>query len=206
MATQDMFVLDPHYADWVWNYIRSRARVYWPDDKRLNYITEVTPETKTWYRDGSWDKTDNAEWFRKGEIGMPDFPGFPGMDFRKGSVRSARLAGVSYTVVGSWYTFEAVNDAGDPAVFDPIRLPVTDGMVEEAKDWSRSYGGEFLRRKGVEFNERFATALDGEEASRAASELSDVHVRIPEVTTEQEAKDVLREATDMAERAVRQVM
>lgn len=206
MPGSDAFVLDWHYADWVYRYIESRGRVYWPDDERLTFITDLGLETNKWYRDGTWDKPGAGRWQEETGIGVPDFTGSAKFDFVREKVRSTRLAGVAYTVIGSWYTFEATNDANEPMVFDPIRLPVTQDMIPEAKEWARERGGSHQRTKGVEFQERFATALEGDAAQRAARQLSDVHLRIPDLDTEQEAKDTFREATDMAERAVRQVM
>lgn len=204
-GTED-FVCDPLFADWVWNHIKSSPRVYWPDDERLTYQTEAGFETKKWYRSGSWDREVPDMWRENTGFGVPDFTGHPGLDFRKDLVRSVYLAGVSYTVVGSWYTFEMKEDEDTPLMLDPIRLPVTQDMVSEAKAWGRDWGGSFVREKDVEFKERFATVLDDDEAFQAAAQLNDVHLKIGNIESERRAKNIFREATDMAERAVRSVL
>jgi hypothetical protein len=206
MGTNEDFVLDMYYADWLFEYIRSRTRFYWPDDQRLSYHLKVGFDTTTWYRDGSWNDRDPEDWHEDTGFGAPDFIGSPRLDFIKNRVQQVRLAGVTYSTIGSWYTFEAIEAEDGAAKFDPIRLPVTDQMRGEAKRWARDRGGRVTREKGVEFQERYATVLDGDEASRAAGQLNDVHVTIPDITSEQEAKEVFEEATMMAERAVRQVM
>lgn len=205
MGTQEDFILDLHYANWVWNHIKSSQRVYWPEDERFYYQIEAGIETKKYYRDGTWDRESATDYQEATDIGVPDFIGTPKVEFMKGLVRSVYIAGVSYTTIGSWYTFEITEDEeDDEAMFDPIRLPVTYEMIPEAKKFARDRGGSFIREKGVEFQERYATALSEDEARLAASDLNDVHVKIP-ARSEQEAKEVIREATAMAERAVREV-
>ena len=204
-GTED-FIADYHFADWVWRHIKSSARINWPEDERLTYQVEAGIDTTKWYRDGTWDRENPEDWQESSGFGAPDFIGSPSLDFLKDNVRSVYLAGVTYTVVGSWYTFEIQEDEDTPLRYDPIRLPVTQNMVQEAKDWGRDWGGEFLREKDVEFKERFATVLDEDEAFQAAAQLNDVHIRIENVTSERHAKEIFREATDMAERAVRNVL
>jgi len=206
MGTNEDFVLDMHFADWVWNHIESSPRIYWPDDERLIYQTKVGIETKKWYRDGTWDKDNWKDWKEQSGFGVPDFTGTPELDFLKDSVSWVGLAGTPYTIIGGWYTFEAQQDEGEPAEFRPIRVPVPDEMIGTVRQFAKENGGEVTRVKGVEFAERFADALDGDEAHRAVGMLNDVHVNIPNVTTEEQAKRIFTEATDYAERAVRTVM
>jgi len=62
------------------------------------------------------------------------------------------------------------------------------------------------RVKPVEFTERFAEALPATEARSAVRDMQDVHVRFDNVESEREAKRLVEEATDYAERGARAVM
>lgn len=203
MGDTDDFILDPKFADWVWRHIRSSGRLYWPDDKRLTYLINPGSNQEKYIRDGTWDDDVWNDWWQTMGVMGPKMEFTPSTDFRKGTVREVGLAGVSYSNIGSWYTFEMREKVDEDLKYTPLRIPVTREMIEEVREWADDNDGEVQRVKPVSFEERYATALPDTQASKAARQLEDVHVKFEGIDTEEEAKRLFTEATDFAERAVR---
>jgi len=206
MGTNDDFVLDMHFADWLWNHIASAPRVYWPDDEKLTFITNPGPVQDKYYRSGTWSKDSWRDWYQDAGTFGPKMVMSPFMDFHKGTVREVVLAGTPYTIIGSWYTFEMRQREDEPASFVPIRVPVPRDMEQTVREWADEHDGRVTRVKDVEFQERYAEAMSRDDALSAATELQDVHVRFESVESEREAKRLVENATDFAERGVRAVM
>ena len=208
-GSQDDFILDYEFAHRIWKRIRSSARLKWPDDERLQYVinpSSITGEEK-YYRDGTWDDSnDDNDWMRQRGVGGLSFRESPIVAFVQNNVKGVLIAGTSYTTLGSWYTFEMREAEDEAANMNPLRVPVPRSMRDEVKTWAKRNGGEVTREKGVEFKERYAEAFDGDEARLRAGDLWDIHVRFETVTTEEQAWQLFDQATDYAERGVRQVM
>jgi hypothetical protein len=206
MGTTDDFVLDMHFADWVWNHIRASPRIYWPDDQKLIYITNPGRNQEKYYRHGTWSEDNWRDWHSNmGALG-PTMTTSPFMDFHDDKVREVALAGTPYTTVGSWYTFEMRENADGAASFVPIRVPVPRDWEGEVRKWADDNYGRVTRVKPVEFAERYADALPATEARNAVRDMQDVHVRFENVESEREAKRLVEDATDYAERGARAVM
>lgn len=192
------WILDPSVADWIWDYVKQDRYLYWPEDQRLTYMLSLGYETETYYRDGRFEPEAPMDWLQK-NLRMVDTPM---VDFMQDKVKGVRIAGTPYTTLGSWFTFELAEETPYDVDFVPIRVPVTDDMVDDVKRWAQEEGGTVTRTKGVEFNERFATAFPEKEASRAAGKLRDVHVKIEGVTTEASVRRIFRRAAEFATDAV----
>ena len=207
-GSKEDFILDYEFAHRIWKRIRSSARLKWPDDERLQYAVNPTSYTgdEKYYRDGTWDddRSEN-DWMRdRGPFG-PKFTGSPVVAFAEENVREVLIAGTSYTTLGSWYTFEMREELDGAANMNPLRVPVPRSMRDEVRQWAKRNGGEVTREKGVEFKERYAEAFDADEARLRAGDLWDIHVRFGTVTTTEQAWELFEQATDYAERGVRQV-
>lgn len=206
--SDENFVLDPAFAHWVWEQIRASARLKWPDDEKLIYHLNAQSVSggERYFRDGTWDKDEDGEWYQLiGRFAGPKMTMWPHLEMQKSHIRDVYMAATAYTTLGSWYTFEIQEERDGPVVFEPIRVPVPRELRDEVYDWAEGNGGEVFREKGVEFQERYAEVLSGDKAARAAGDLYDLHVRIPGVESESEAKEIVEQANSFAERGVRMV-
>lgn len=208
-GNREDFILDDEFAHWIWTRIGASSRLTWPEDEKLELTLNprMTTSKENYYRDGTFDRDDDTEWIKPfGPLGGLGMVSSPKVDFWNEKVREVHIAGVSYTVIGSWYTFEMYEKMGDPVEINPIRVPVTREMRDDVKRWAERNDGEMYREKGVEFKERYAEALDPDDARLRVGDLYDMHVRFPEVESEDEVRRLFNEATDFAERAVRKLM
>lgn len=200
----DDFVLDYHYADWVWNLIQSSSWFRFPgEDTSLNYRVKAGLDMDNYERDGNWDNQNPDDWVKQGRLPATLTPK---LDFMKDKVRKVSLSGDPYSVVGTWYSFKLVEELGEPAQASPLRVTVTQGQRRDVIDWAESWSGEFLREKGVIQSDAYAEGQYLDDTLSIQGELVDLHVKIPDITTEGEAKAIFEESLEWSEKGVRQAI
>lgn len=207
MTGIDPFVLDPYLAYWTHEHLRNSGRFVMPDDRQFTYLVWTNEGQQNYFNWMDDKPNKKTVWLHEvDDMPIPEVEMDLPSKLRGEEVTRVHMSFIAYTTLGSWYTAEADEELSDDgAAFDPIRVPVTDDMIPEVREWVQGKGGTVPRVKGVEFDSRFAEVLDPGDARLRSNDLNDVHVKV-KVRSAGEYKRVFEQATNFAERAVRAVV